>query len=93
MINAWNTNVTTAVQLIGGTVSGGIITNDAVSGIIGHGLLAARVINNTQLSAGSGGTLWRLNSHRNLLPTGFLDGHVEMIRREEMSNPGRCQGT
>ncbi len=55
--NAWNNNVTTGVQLNGGTLSGGAITNDVVAGISGHGLVTARVINNTQLFASIGDTL------------------------------------
>jgi hypothetical protein len=41
--NAWNNNVTTGIQLNGGTLSGGTITNDATAGISGHGLVSARV--------------------------------------------------
>jgi hypothetical protein len=55
--SAWNNNVTSGVQLNGGTLSGGTITNDVTDGISGRGLVTARVINNTQLFAGSGGTL------------------------------------
>lgn len=55
--NAWNNNVTTGVQLNGGVLSGGTITNDVVAGISGHGLVSARVINNTQLFASIGDTL------------------------------------
>ena len=55
--NAWNTNVTTGVQLNGGRLSGGTITNDATAGISGHGLVTARVINNSQLFASLGDTL------------------------------------
>jgi hypothetical protein len=55
--NAWNNNVTAFVELEGGTLSGGTITNDALQGISGRGLVTARVINNTQLVALDGGTL------------------------------------
>jgi hypothetical protein len=55
--NAWNNNVTTGVQLNGGTLSGGTITNDVTAGISGHGLVTARIINNTQLFASLGDTL------------------------------------
>jgi hypothetical protein len=55
--NAWNNNVTTGVQLHGGTLSGGTITNDVTAGISGHGLVTARVINNTQLFASLGDAL------------------------------------
>lgn len=49
--NAWNNNVSTGVQLSGGVLSGGAITNDVTAGISGHGLVTARVVNNTQLFA------------------------------------------
>lgn len=49
--NAWNNNVSTGVQLNGGVLSGGTITNDVAAGITGHGFVTARVINNTQLFA------------------------------------------
>ncbi|BBO30745.1 beta strand repeat-containing protein [Lacipirellula parvula] len=55
--NAWNNNVSAGVQLNGGVLSGGTITNDVAAGISGHGLVSARVINNTQLSATNGGSL------------------------------------
>jgi hypothetical protein len=57
VVNAWNDNVTTGIQLNGGTLSGGAITNDVVAGISGHGLVTARVVNNTQLFASLGDTL------------------------------------
>jgi hypothetical protein len=52
--NPWNTNVAQALTIRGGEVRGGTITNDGVGGILGDGLLSARVINNTLLSAGNG---------------------------------------
>lgn len=55
--NAWNNNVSTGVQLNGGVLSGGTITNDVVAGISGHGFVTARVINNTQLFASIGDSL------------------------------------
>jgi hypothetical protein len=55
--NAWNNNVSTGIQLNGGTLSGGTITNDATAGISGRGLVTARVINNTQLFASIGDAL------------------------------------
>jgi hypothetical protein len=57
VVNAWNDNVSTGVQLHGGTLSGGTITNDVTAGISGYGLVSARVINNTQLFASLGDTL------------------------------------
>jgi hypothetical protein len=52
---AWNNNVTAAVAMLGGTLQGGTITNDAGNGIQGFGTVPARVINNTQLLGGNGG--------------------------------------
>jgi hypothetical protein len=54
---AWNNNVTAGIQLKGGTLSGGTITNDTTAGISGHGMVLAKVINNTQLFASLGDTL------------------------------------
>ena len=50
---AWNSNVATQVLMAGGEIRGGTITNDNVGGIIGLGLVSARVINNTVLNATS----------------------------------------
>jgi hypothetical protein len=52
---AWNSNVSAAVSMLGGTLQGGTITNDASNGIQGFGLVTSRVINNTQLLGGNGG--------------------------------------
>lgn len=52
--NAWNNGVTAGVQLNGGVVSGGAMTNDVPAGVSGHGLVSARVINNSRLSATDG---------------------------------------
>lgn len=52
--NAWNNNVTASVQLNGGVVSGGPMTNDVAAGVSGHGLVTARVINNSRLTAADG---------------------------------------
>jgi hypothetical protein len=46
---AWNNSVTNAIQLAGGTVQGGTITNTTPQGILGKGLVTARIINNTQI--------------------------------------------
>lgn len=51
--NAWNNSVAFALTIRGGEVRGGTITNDASGGILGDGLLSARVINNTRLAAGN----------------------------------------
>jgi hypothetical protein len=58
---AWETdggpgNLIGLVQMRGGQIIGGTITNDAGTGVVGFGTVAARVINNTQL-VGSFGTL------------------------------------
>ena len=58
---AWNTStgsgagIIADVQLLGGTLQGGTITNDNGSGIQGIGTVTSRVINNTRLLAGNGG--------------------------------------
>ena len=57
MSNAWNTNVVGAVSLFGGELAGAPITIDDMLGIGGHGLISARVFNNTRLRGHSGGTL------------------------------------
>ena len=54
---AWNTNVTTAVNLEGGELRGATITNAGAGGITGDGLVSARVINNTSIDAQNNGTL------------------------------------
>jgi hypothetical protein len=56
LTDAWNTNVTSTVELLGGELRGATITNDGASGINGRGLVSARVINNTRIDA-EGGTL------------------------------------
>jgi hypothetical protein len=55
--NAWNTNVSVVLGLLGGTVQGGTITNDAGDGIQGWGTVTARVINNSQLLSTNARTL------------------------------------
>ncbi len=59
VVNPWNTNVADLVQLNGGelrggVVGGGTVTNDGAAGINGHGLISARVINNTRIDAEGG---------------------------------------
>ena len=56
MANAWNTSVTSTVELGGGESRGATITNGGANGINGHGLVSARVINNSRIDA-EGGTL------------------------------------
>ena len=58
---AWNTSTGSgagsiaSVQLVGGTLQGGTITNDNSSGIQGIGTVTSQVLNNTRLLAGNGG--------------------------------------
>lgn len=47
----WNTNVADDVLLDRGTLQGSTITNDGASGIRGAGMVASRVINNSQIVA------------------------------------------
>ena len=55
---AWNTATNIAsVDMLGGEIRGGTITNDNAGGITGFGLISARVINNTRLTASHNGTL------------------------------------
>jgi hypothetical protein len=52
---AWNTAENIAfVEMQGGQIIGGTITNDNVNGIDGHGLISSRVINNTRIDAVNG---------------------------------------
>ena len=53
----WNTNVAASVVLNGGEVTGAAITNEGASGINGHGLVSARVLNDTRIDAEGGGML------------------------------------
>jgi hypothetical protein len=55
--NPWNTNSTVTVGLAGGELRGAVITNGGVAGINGHGLVSARVLNDTRIDAEGGGTL------------------------------------
>jgi autotransporter-associated beta strand protein len=50
----WNTSVTGVVDLQGGELRGAAITNDNVAGIMGRGLISARVINNSRVNAAGG---------------------------------------
>jgi hypothetical protein len=54
VVNAWNSSVADSVILTGGELKGGTVTVGNANGIHGHGLLSARVINNTSLRAGTG---------------------------------------
>jgi hypothetical protein len=54
----WNTGGgVAAVELNGGVLQGGTITNDGVNGVSGDGTVTSRVINNSLLGANGGGTL------------------------------------
>jgi hypothetical protein len=57
VVSAWNSNVASFVNLVGGELKGGTITVNNTSGISGIGLVSARVINNTRLLSNGGGTL------------------------------------
>jgi hypothetical protein len=55
---AWNTATNIGlVDMRGGEIRGGTITNDNVGGINGFGLIASRVFNNTRIDAEGGGLL------------------------------------
>ena len=47
----WNTNVTDEVVLNRGRIQGSTITNDGANGIVGHGVIASPIINNTLIEA------------------------------------------
>lgn len=57
VVKPWNSSVALRVELNGGRLTGGTITNDNTAGMRGFGLVAARVINNTRIEAATGGTL------------------------------------
>ncbi|MDA1177740.1 MAG: hypothetical protein O2931_02975 [Planctomycetota bacterium] len=54
VVNAWNSNVATTVELLGGTLQGGTVTVDNANGIIGRGTVSSRVVNNTRITASAG---------------------------------------
>jgi hypothetical protein len=53
-----------SVELNGGTLQGAQVTNDNITGIRGHGVITARVINNSRVTATGGGVL-RLQTPNN----------------------------
>ncbi|MGL4512148.1 MAG: beta strand repeat-containing protein [Lacipirellulaceae bacterium] len=53
---AWNSGSVNAVELNGGVLQGGTITNDGGNGISGDGTVTSRVINNSRIGANGGGT-------------------------------------
>lgn len=52
--NPWNTNVAESVRLDGGELRGAPVTIGNAEGLIGQGLVSARVINDTRISARPG---------------------------------------
>jgi hypothetical protein len=54
VVNAWNTSGADNVVLVGGELKGGTVTVGNANGIRGHGLISARVLNNTRLLADTG---------------------------------------
>ena len=57
VLDPWNTSAAVAVTLAGGELAGATITNDLADGIRGHGLITARVNNESEIRAEGGGTL------------------------------------
>jgi hypothetical protein len=49
--NAWNSSVADSVGMLGGELRGGALTIGNALGVRGHGLVSARVINNSQILA------------------------------------------
>ncbi len=54
VVNPWSSSGFANISLIGGEVRGGAITVDNSLGIRGHGLVSARVVNNTRIEASLG---------------------------------------
>lgn len=54
VVQPWNTSVTQLVELRGGMLKGGKITNDGPSGIVGHGTVTAAIDNNSLIAAQDG---------------------------------------
>jgi hypothetical protein len=52
--NAWTSSVAANVLLNGGELKGGTLTIANVNGVVGHGLLSSRVINNQKIVATNG---------------------------------------
>jgi hypothetical protein len=57
VLNPWSTTFAQSVELSGGELRGAEITNNTPNGIHGNGLVSARVINESRLTAEDGGTL------------------------------------
>lgn len=60
--NPWDTSQVSAVELLGGELRGAAITNSNTGGIGGHGLVSAKIINNTRIDAKKTGVLLLNNS-------------------------------
>jgi hypothetical protein len=59
---AWNNGVVGRVELDGGQLTGGTVTNSSLGGIQGRGTVAARVVNNTVILSDTADTLVMDNS-------------------------------
>lgn len=95
VIPAWNTNVAESVYLNGGTLQGGEITNGGVNGIGGHGLVTARVVNNTRIAAENNGTLIVDNANNDwdgTTNTGLLYAHNGNLELRDNA-PSTFRGT
>ena len=53
VVNAWNSSVTETLRLNGGELTGGAVTIGNATGLVGSGLVSARVINNERIQATS----------------------------------------
>ena len=54
VVNAWNSSVAEDVVLLGGELKGGTLTIGNTTGVTGHGLISARVINSQRIIASDG---------------------------------------
>ena len=84
VVNAWNTSVAGELQLNGGEVTGGGITNDGTT--IGHGLItSSSFVNNSTLTADGGtltldtGSFPDLDGSSETGTVNALDGSVEVL--------------
>ncbi len=94
--NAWNTNVADLVDLNGGELRGGDITNDGAEGINGNGLITAQVNNNTRIDAENGGTLRVTNNSNDWdgsAETGQLNALAGNLEIVSIFNFGSFDGT
>ena len=56
VVNAWNSNTVFGISLAGGELRGDTITHEAASGLTGDGLVSAKIINNSFLTASTNGS-------------------------------------